>query len=242
MLNFLTVPIEYSLNFLYQATGNLGLAIILLTIVIRGVLVPLTLPSLRSAKKMQDLKPQLDKLKAKHKDKKDLQMAQLELYKQNGINPAAGCLPQVAQLLVLIALYQSFLKYFEPSQAVNINLHFFWLDLSKPDPYYILPILAGLSQLVFSLMMSTGLESHVNSPKDKKDKQKEEDNLEMAQSMQQQMLYIMPVMTAFLAVKFASGLALYWVVTTVFSAVQQYVVSGPGGLKTLALKLHMIKS
>ncbi len=242
MLNFLTVPIEFSLNFLYQTTGNLGIAIILLTVIIRGVLVPLTLPSLRSAKKMQELKPQLDRLKTKHKDKKDLQMAQLELYKQNGINPAAGCIPQIAQLFVLIALYQSFLKYFQPSQSGNINLGFLWLDLSKPDPYYILPILAGLTQLVFSLMMSTGLESHINSPKDKKDKQKEEDNLEMAQSMQQQMLYIMPVMTGFLAINFASGLALYWVVTTVFSAVQQYLVSGPGGLKTLALRFRMIKS
>lgn len=242
MLNFLIVPIEYLLNFLYHTTGNLGLAIIILTIAIRGALVPLTLPSLRSAKKMQELKPQLDKLKAKHKDKKDLQLAQLELYKQNGINPAAGCLPQIAQLFVLIALYQSFLKYFQPNQAANINLSFFWLDLSKPDPYYILPVLAGLTQLVFSLMMSTGLESHVNAPKDKKDKQKEEDSLEMAQTMQQQMLYIMPVMTAFLAIKFASGLALYWVATTAFSAVQQYMVSGPGGLKTIALKLGMIKS
>ena len=240
MLNFLVNPITQLLIFLYSLTGNnLGFAIILLTLIIRAVLVPVTIPSLKSAKKLQELKPHLDRLKEKHKDKQKLQLAQLELYKQHGINPASGCLPQIAQLLVLIALYQVFIEFIN-APGLNgraLNLNFFWLNLGKPDPYYILPALAGLSQLVFSLMMTSGLESHVKAPKDKKEKQKEENSMEMAQSMSQQMLLIMPVMTVLISLKFPSGLALYWVITTVFSLVQQYLVSGPGGLKPAFAKV-----
>ncbi|MBI1871875.1 YidC/Oxa1 family membrane protein insertase, partial [Candidatus Collierbacteria bacterium] len=115
-------------------------------------------------------------------------------------------------------------------------------NLSKPDQYYILPILAGATQLILSLMMSAGLESHVKSPKVKKEKQKEEDSLEMAQGMQQQMMLIMPAMTVIISLKFPSGLALYWVATTVFSLVQQYIISGPGGLKTIPLRLAALKT
>lgn len=245
MLNFLITPINTLLIFLYGLSGqNLGFAIILLTLIVRGVLVPVTIPSLKSAKKLQELKPHLDKLKEKHKDKQKLQLATLELYKQHGINPAAGCLPQIAQLLVLIALYQVFIKFINGGQlnGQSLNLNFLWLNLGKPDPYYILPVLAGLSQLVFSFMMTSGLESHVKAPKNKDEKKKEEDSMEMAQSMQQQMLYLMPAMTVIIALKFPSGLALYWVVTTLFSLVQQYIVSGLGGLKPVLVKFRIIKS
>jgi len=244
MLNFIVNPINQLLIFLYGLTGNnLGFAIILLTLIIRGVLVPVTIPSLKSAKKLQELKPHLDRLKEKHKDKQKLQLAQLELYKQHGINPASGCLPQIAQLLVLIALYQVFIEFINAPELNGqaLNLNFLWLNLGKPDPYYVLPVLAGLSQLVFSLMMTSGLESHLKAPKKKEEKKKEEDSMEMAQSMSQQMLLIMPAMTVLISLKFPSGLALYWVITTVFSLVQQYLVSGPGGLKlTLARVLNFL--
>ena len=245
MLNFLITPINNLLIFLYGISGqNLGLAIIFLTLIVRGVLVPVTIPSLRSAKKLQELKPHLDKLKQKHKDKQKLQLATLELYKQHGINPAAGCLPQIAQLLVLIALYQVFINFINGGQynGQSLNLNFLWLDLGKADPYYILPVLAGLTQLIFSFMMTSGLESHVKAPKNKDEKKKEEDSMEMAQSMQQQMLYLMPAMTVIIALKFPSGLALYWVITTLFSLVQQYLVSGLGGLKPILVKLRIIKT
>ena len=245
MLNFLIAPINNLLIFLYGISGqNLGLAIIFLTLIVRGVLVPITIPSLRSAKKLQELKPHLDKLKQKHKDKQKLQLATLELYKQHGINPAPGCLPQIAQLLVLIALYQVFINFINGGQynGQSLNLNFLWLDLGKADPYYILPVLAGLTQLIFSFMMTSGLESHVKAPKNKDEKKKEEDSMEMAQSMQQQMLYLMPAMTVIIALKFPSGLALYWVITTLFSLVQQYLVSGLGGLKPILVKLRIIKT
>jgi len=233
MFSFLTTPIIQLLIFLYGSLGqNLGLAIIALTIIIRTVLLPVSLPALRSAKKMQQLKPQLDKLKKKHKDKVKLQQAQLDLYRQHGVNPMGGCLPQIVQIIILIALYQAFIGFITNGQFNGNGLHmsFLWLDLSQPDSKYILPILAGLTQLLYALTMQTGLESHLDAPKKKEARQKEEDSLEMAQSIQQQMIFLMPAMTTIIATRFPSGLALYWVVTTVYSFIQQLFISGPGGL------------
>ena len=121
--------------------------------------------------------------------------------------------------------------------GTSINLQFLWFNLSQPDPVYLLPVLAGVSQLIFSFVMKTGLESHVNAPKNKKKHQQEEDKLEMAQTIQQQMLYTMPLMTTIIALRFPSGLALYWVVSTVFSLIQQILVSGYGGLIPILRKL-----
>ena len=228
------------LLFLYQHLGsNLGLAIISLTLLIRLILVPVTLPSLRSAKKMQELKPALDRLKKKYKDPKKLQQAQLQLYKQNKVNPASGCLPQIVQIIILISLYRALINFIgqEFSSGIKINLQFLWLNLSQPDPFYILPILAGVSQLLYSLLMQTGTITQAKNPKNKKKKKQEEDKMEMAQSIQKQMVYTMPLMTTVIALKFPAGLALYWSVNTIFSLVQQIILSGPGGLQKLALRL-----
>jgi len=242
---------QFITNFIYQPLlfltrifgGNLGLSIIALTVLIKVILLPLVIPTIKSAKKMQDLKPALDKLKAKHSDKAKLQQAQLELYKQNGINPAAGCLPQIVQIIVLIALYQVFMKFLgQPEiEGVQINFKFLYLNLNEFDPYYIMPVLAGVTQFVFSLMMQSGLESHVHNPKTGTEKKKEEDNLEMAASMQTQMVYMMPIMTTVISIKFDSGLVLYWVVSTLFSIVQQYYFSGWGGLIPFLKKIKIIK-
>lgn len=234
MLEPLNNVIYQVLLFFYKFFGgNLGLSIIFLTILIKAVLIPLVLPSMKSAKKMQDLKPHLDKLKDKHQDKKALQEAQLSLYKENGVNPAAGCLPQIVQIIILISLYQVFISFLKQPSVLGItmNPNFLYLNLTKPDHTYIMPVLAGLTQFIFSLMMQSGLESHVHNPKKNEDKKKEEDSLEMAQSMQQQMLFMMPIMTVVVSVNFQSGLILYWVVSTIFSIVQQYYFSGWGGLK-----------
>jgi len=243
-MSFITNIIYQALLFFYRLFGgNLGLSIIALTLLIKVVLLPLVIPTIKSAKKMQELKPALDKLKAKHTDKTKLQQAQLELYRQHGINPAAGCLPQIVQIIVLIALYQVFMKFLGQSEVggITLNPSFFYLNLNKPDPFYILPILAGATQFIFSLMMQSGLEAHVKNPQKSTEKKKEEDSLEMAQSMQTQMVYMMPIMTSVISFNFQSGLVLYWVISTVFSIIQQYYFSGWGGLVPFLAKFRIIK-
>ena len=231
-------PLFQSLLFLtHFFGGSLGLSIIALTLLLRTVLIPLTIPSLKSAQKIKSLKPELDKLKAKFgSDKKQFQMEQLQLYKQHGVNPAAGCLPTIIQFIILIAMYRVLLDFITKNGALgSVNLHFLWFNVSQPDPVYILPLLTGLSQLVLSLMLSPAIEHHPE-----KTKAKTEDVQEMAETMQQQMLFIMPVMTAVLALRFPAGLALYWLITTVFSLVQQYFVSGWGGLSKYLVKIKLI--
>ena len=224
--------------------GSFGLAIIALTLLIRLVLIPLTLPAMKSAQKMKELKPRLDELKKKHaKDKRQLQIEQLNLYKEQGINPAAGCLPTIVQFAILIAMYRVFIDFIQNGNGESLmaNMQFFWLDLSKPDRLHILPILAGETQLILSQMLMTAKEHHeakeLTKEAQKKEKTKGEDTQEMAETLQQQMLYVMPVMTGLIAWNLPSGLAVYWVVTTIFSLVQQYIMSGPGGLATLQAKL-----
>lgn len=229
------------LLFFYQLTGSLGLAIILLTLAVRFLLLPLTLPSLKARKKIKKLKPKLDKLKKKHKgDKQAAQKAQMELYQKYNVNPLSGCIPQLVQIGLLIFLYRSLINFLGQDQVngVMLETRFLWLNLTEFDSLYILPVLAGLFQLLLSLMISPGGEVRDVVPNQAKNKQieqeneEEEDVAEMAASMQQQMIFIMPVMTVFIASRFPSGLALYWIVTTLFSLGQQYVISGPGGLKS----------
>lgn len=231
-------PIFEALKFFYHLLGDsFGLAIIALTVAIRAVLVPLTIPSIKAQQKMLAIQPEIEKLKKKHQDDKPgLQKAQLELMKTHGVNPGAGCLPQIVQIAILIALYQVFNNFLNGGQidGNSVNMSFLWLDLSRPDRLYIFPILAGLTQLVYSLMLRPGAEHpHIKEElkMDKKEKQEEKTEMGMAQEIQNQMLFMMPLMTVIISLRFPSGLSLYWVITTVFSVIQQWFITGPGGLK-----------
>jgi YidC/Oxa1 family membrane protein insertase len=237
-MGFITDIFQNLLNFLVTTTGSLGFAIITFTFLIRSALLPITIPSLKSTKKMQKLQPEIKKLQKKHgKDKQALQQAQMELYKSHNVNPLAGCIPQLAQLAVLILLYRTLLTFLNDPN-LTISTEFFWLNLSVPDTKYILPVLAMITQFFLSLMIAPGAEKRDIIPNNSKSKKvqkandKEEDMAGMAQSMQQQMMFVMPLMTGFIALRFPSGLALYWVATTLFSIGQQWYVSGPGGLVT----------
>ncbi len=230
------------LVFLYQLTGSLGFSIIIFTILLRSALLPLSLKYLRTQKEIKKLQPEIKKLQKKHKDAKKRQQAQIELYKKYNVNPMAGCLPQIVQLVVLILLYRVFLQFLGQTEVLGVVIspQFLWMDLRHPDTTYVLPVLTAVSQLLFSVMILPGGETpdlvpnKSKSKKTQKANEKEEDVAEMAASMQKQMLFIMPVMTGFFASRFPSGLALYWFATTIFSMGQQLVVSGPGGLKTYA--------
>lgn len=224
-------PLSQFLIFIYRLVGNFGISILIFTAIIRLILVPITAPALKSAKKMQDLKPHLDKLKEVHgKDKTRLQQEQLKLYKEHGVNPAAGCLPYLVQFLVLIALYQVFIFFLTNSKIDNVpvDMNFLWLNLAKPDKLYILPVIAGITQLILSLMMMPKGALEKNKQITVKGEKKEED---MATSMNKQMMIVMPIMTVFIGISLPSGLALYWIATTVFSIIQQYFTTGLGALE-----------
>lgn len=248
-------PFLNGLIFLNNLFGSLGLAIILLTILIRLALFPLTLPAMRTSKKMAELAPELEKLKKKHSNNKQkLAQAQMDLYKKHGANPAAGCLPQIIQIIILIALYQAFaqvLRFDGPdiiaklnellypflrfSQDAKINLSFLYLHLDKPDLIRLsgLPRLPGffllsaaLVQFLTSKMMSPQVA--VQEKEAAKTKEKTDD---IAASMQSQMLYLFPLMTILIGFTFPSGLVLYWFTFSTMTAIQQYLIAGPGGLK-----------
>lgn len=241
-LPFFTQASDFILSMLvqlYQLTGDLGVALIVFTLLLRALLLPLTLPSLKAQKKMKELQPELLKLKKKHSgDKQKLQLATMEMYKKYNVNPLAGCLPQIAQIAILIFLYQALNTFFGQTEVsgVVIDPYFLGLNLALPDKTYVLPVVAGVTQLILSLMIAPGGEvadiepNQAKTKKQKEKNEKEEDVADMAASMQQQMIFIMPFMTAFIALRFPAGIALYWVVTTVFSIVQQYAISGWGGL------------
>ncbi len=224
--NFINKPLFDLLILLSQVLfNNLGLGIVALTILIRFILIPLTLPTLRYSKKMAELKPKLDELKTKHKDDRlKLAAEQQKLMKEHNLNPFAGCLPQLLQLVILYTLYVVFVSGLK---APGISTQLLLWNVSKPDPYYVLPALAGLTQFIYSKMLTPAIEHHPSEVKGEK-KETVED---MAGMMQSQMLYMMPVMTTVIATALPAGLSLYWVVATIFQIIQQYFISGPGGLK-----------
>jgi len=216
-------PLVNALIFFYNFLfSNFGLAIIVLTVAIRSFLIPLTLPSMKAAQKMKELAPEIAKLKKKYgSDRQQLAKAQMELYRQHGANPAAGCLPQIVQLIILIALYQAFIHVLRadgdvieklnqvlyPSlklaEGTVINTHFSYLDLAKPDTFRLpglafpLPglflLLAAFIQFLSSKMMQPAV---AQAQKEAVKTEGKADDL--ATSMQSQMLYLFPLMTIFI--------------------------------------------
>lgn len=244
-----TFPIFNALVLFYRLFGDFGLSVVVLTIVIKLVLFPLTLQQLRSMKSTQALQPQIAEIKKKYaKDQQAQMMATQALYKEYGINPASGCLPLIPQMFVLYGLYQAFdiVLLFKPTKTEsllqhinsyiypfiphfatlpNLNLDWFtfinhaWsFPLSQPDPTHILPILAGLMTFI-QLRMSQPATSTTAASKG-------DPTTQTMKTMQ----YIMPLFTVFIGWTFPAGLALYWTVSSIFQAIQQYFVTGWGSL------------
>lgn len=239
----------YKLCEMLHLPGPLGFAIILLTVVMRFLLYPLMHAQLTSAKKMNDLKPKLDELKNKFKDDKaGLQQAQLAMYKEQGINPAAGCLPTLIQFPILIALYNVFYQllgstdmtaftqqinsilYFPFLKIGQLDLTFFGLNLAvKPGEWQkygwwllLVPIItAGLQWYQSKLMLPPAPKKAVEPSALVKAGEKKDDMADM----QRQMMMIMPVMFGFFALQLPIGLALYWNVFSLFGIIQQMQVN-----------------
>lgn len=203
---------------------NVGWAIIILTIIIRIILLPSSMNATRQQKKMRDLQPEIQELQSKYKDDKQKQSQELmKFYKEKKINPLGSCLPLLVQMPILIILYYVFrngldtsrfsLLYSFVPQPEYIKTVFLGIDLAKPD-LWILPIIAGVLQFV------QGWQITPPSPKGGNKEKKPE----MAQMMTKQMLYLMPLFTIFIAGKLQAALPLYWIVTSVFTIVQQWWV------------------
>ncbi|MFA5184790.1 MAG: YidC/Oxa1 family membrane protein insertase [Patescibacteria group bacterium] len=218
-------PILNLLVFLYDtiAFQDLGIAIILLTAVIRLVFWPLSRASITSQKALQDLQPKIEELKKKYGDNKaELSRATMDLYKDNKVNPFSSCLPLLIQLPFLFAVYRVFndglnnkldLVYSFISHPGTINtLSFGFLDLAKSNVY--LAVLAGLAQFWQAKMMVTAKPAVV-TPGSKDES--------MAAIMNKQMLYFMPAVTIFIGLSLPGGLTLYWFVLTLLTALQQLI-------------------
>lgn len=213
----------------------MGFAIIAITILIRIVTYPLTKPSIEAAKKQKELQPEIAKLKKQYKNKQVLAQKQMELFKKHGINPAAGCLPQIIQFIVIIALYRVFTNllsnggvmisevnsqlynwdYLKFAQDAVLNTHFMYLDLAKKDQFFVLPVLAAASQFFLSKYMTAStkqVEKVAEKTPEKSD--------DMMAGMQSQMTYLMPVMTLVIGIGLPSGLVLYWFVSTLLVVLQ----------------------
>lgn len=216
--------IEYVIIFLYNNVfANYGVVIILLTIIVRLVLTPLTLTQTRSMARMQRLQPQLQELQKKYKDdKQKLQQETMEFYKKNNVNPLSGCLPLLLQLPIFFALFQALRT---PSQIVtnvigtpfvpayligniknlllnvaNPNFNFLWMNLNERDPYFILVILMVATMFISTKMTTT-------DPK---------------QSM---ITYLMPVVFGAISWNLPSGILVYWITTNIWSIGQQWIVN-----------------
>ena len=239
-----TFPIFNLLMLLYHLFGDFGLSIIVLTIIVRLILFPLTVQQLRSQKAMQAIQPQMAEIRKKYaKDQKAQLQAMQALQKEYGVNPMAGCLPLLIQFPVLYGLFFAFISVlrnatihsinaiiypFLPKLPPNANLaaltslNWFtfinpaWhLPLGQADPTHILPILAAVATFV-QLRMAQPI--NTSGAKD-------------AMTQQTQMLQLfMPVMIFIFALNYQAGLALYWTVSSSFGIVQQYFITGWGSL------------
>jgi len=222
------VPILNLLVWLYDVIPgqDLGVAIILLTLLIKFILYPLNKKAIISQKALQDLQPKLDALKQQYKDDREGQAkAMMELYKTEKINPASSCLPLLVQLPFLIAVYQVFrtgiqhgsleLLYPFISDPGTLNVVAFWGQLDLSQRSIVLAVLAGIAQFWQSKMLAT------KRPEVKSEASKDES---MTAIMNKQMVYVMPIFTIIIGLTFPAGLTLYWFVNTILTGLQQLVL------------------
>lgn len=251
----------YQIFYFLHIPFALGFSIIALTIIIRLILYPLTTSQLKATKKMQDLNPHLSRLKEKHKgDSKTLQAETMKLYKEFGVNPAAGCLPVLVQLPVIWALYtvlQDVVRFNITainkvlySDSIRLtktwDLTFFGLPLAQSPsglistmPIVILvPVLTGVFQFIQSKMMLTASPNASDKKVAEVKAGGEKKSEDFATAFQKQSLYIFPLMIGFFSWGFPIGLSLYWNTFTIFGIIQQYKISGLGGLSEWAGKIN----
>jgi len=199
-IKWLAIPLLFVLKFIFQYVHNYGIAIIILTILIKIIFWPLGNKSYKSMKEMQKLQPKMQELRQKYKDDKPrLSQETMALYKTHKVNPLGGCLPILIQIPVFFGLYKVLLYAIE----LRHSPFYFWIqDLSAKDPYYITPIIMGATMLVQQKMTPT-----------------------MGDPMQAKIMLIMPVVFTFLFLNFPSGLVIYWLFNNIISIGQQMYIN-----------------
>lgn len=204
-VGFLAEVMRVCLEFCYKMTEDMGfpsygIAIIVLTVIIKTLLLPLALKQIRSMKAMQAIQPEMQKIQKKYKnDPQKLREEMGKLYKENGASPLSGCLPLLIQMPFLVSIYYALQGFsYDPAHE-----SFLWLQsLAVPDETYILPVLSAASTFIISWQ---------TTPKD-------------APSNQKTMLLMMPLMIGWMSLNFPSGLVIYWIVCNLYQLVQQTIM------------------
>lgn len=200
MRNWLNTNLSLLLGMIYKVSGNFTLSIVLLTLLVKLFLLPLTLKQDKSMRAMKEIQPEVDQIRNKYPNKQEQNIKIAELYKEKRINPAAGCLPLLLQMPILFALF----AVFKNPENIPSGAHFLMWDLTKTDPYYIFPLLNGtLTFLQQKLMPQQGGEEN---------------------PMAKNMLIMMPIMIIFMSMKLPMGLQIYWVTSSALSIVQQQLI------------------
>jgi YidC/Oxa1 family membrane protein insertase len=205
---YIVYPLSWLIKYVANALGgNFGLSIVIVTIFIRLLILPLMIQQTKNAKAMQALQPEIQKLREKYSSKdmqtqQKLQQEMMLLFQKHGVNPMAGCFPILIQMPILIGFYHAIMRTREIAEH-----NFLWFDLGEKDPYYILPIVAGITTFIQQKIMMAGAGQQ---------------NPQMAM-----MLWMMPIMIVIFAINFPAALSLYWVVGNIFSIVQTYFIKGP---------------
>lgn len=200
-ITFFARPLFLLLDWLYRYCGNWGWAIVLLTLIVRIVLFPLTYKGMVSMQKLKEIAPKMKEIQEKYKsDPQKLQIHMMELYKKHDANPMGGCLPLLLQMPIFFAIYRVLYNAIELKGA---GWEFWIVDLSAMDPYFVLPLLMGISMY---------LQQHLTPTT-------------FSDPMQEKIFKFLPVIFTFFFVTFPSGLVLYWFVSNVFSIAQQLFIN-----------------
>ena len=201
-MSYIRQFLTFLLNTTDKYVGNFGVSIIIVTILIKIMLLPLTLKQDKSMKEMKKLQPELEKIKEKYaNDKQMLNIKTMELYKEHKVNPLGGCLPLLLQLPILFALFGVLRNGIIPKDS-----SFLWLKLSVPDPFYVLPVLNGAVSFLQQKLMGSA-----------------DSNPQM-----KNMMYVFPIMMIMFSLKMPSGLQLYWLTSSILAVVQQYFIMKKG--------------
>ena len=195
-----------------EITGNYGIAIILLTILVRVVILPLTIKQEKKKKKMREIQPEVDKLRTKYKDDPQVMQTKMqEIYKANKVNPMAGCLPLFVQMCIFITLFRVLTK----PGSIPEDAHFLWFNLKYPDALIALPFgfLTSLNVLPLLNMVVTFFQQKMMST-----------GTQDTNPQMKTMLYTLPFVILVMTYKMPSGVSLYWFTSSLLAVIQQFFI------------------